>query len=215
MKRLLVLIAFIALPLSAAPSFPSAADFVILHGKVSIGTVGDRMIGVIVDAPGDKYRHLFRLWTEGPVQAFHADAGAASIEYRGTELVVMGADQQIFYVLTTKTREDMLRIPEGFTGATYRGYGLNHEIRNAATRTTGRPGGVTNTLEECDFDCTLDKDYDAGGSGGGLACDAGGYGSSSCSISNQYGACSTNCTIGYSCCSAATANSNAYCRCRG
>jgi hypothetical protein len=221
--RFVVALVAILVPLSAfADNFPSASDYIVMHGKVTIGTIGDRMIGVLVDPRGEggeasPYRHLFRLWSETPLQAFQVTSSSASIEYRGDELVILAADKQLFYILniaSSQTHE--LRAPNAFGATRYVGYGLNHEIRAAAAQKNGR-GGVTATLDDCpDFgDCFFNKDYDTGGGGsGGGSCNAGGIYATSCSISNSHGSCSINCSgSSYACCTAATSTTNAFCRC--
>jgi hypothetical protein len=197
---------YAAKPVTAGP-LPSADDYTVLAGKVTIGTIDAHTIGVVVD-DGGPYRHIFRLWMEASVNTFHVTSQSASVEFRGDELVVMAADQELFYALVTTFGDvHTPRQPVGFTGARYVGYGLNHEIR----RVVAQPAGKGRRIVALDLD---NVDYDLGGGGGGAFCDAGGLGSSSCSISNTSGSCSVTCTTGYACCTAATNTSGAYCRCK-
>jgi hypothetical protein len=192
---------------------PSADEFTMLTGKVTISTVNDHMVGVVVDN-GGQFLHLFRLWTGAAVTPFHATSQSASIEYRGDELVLMAADQDWFYALVTSTADSRsFRQPTGYTGARYVGYGLNHEIRPLASRMPNSRR-VIRPLDCTDDDsCLVNLDYGIGG-GGGASCDSGGPNSSSCSISNTHGSCSVACTYGYACCTNATATSNASCQCK-
>jgi hypothetical protein len=207
---------YAAKPLTDGP-LPPADDYTVLTGKVTIGTVGDRTVGVMVDQ-GDSYRHLFRLWTSGPVKPFRATSQNASIEYRGDELVIMAADQDLFWVLATSTGDARApRQPVGFTATRYVGYGLNHEIRPLAVhqRSGNRRTIVALTCDDFDS-CIFNEDFGIGGGVSGGACDSGGVGSSSCSTSNNYGSCSVSCTTGYACCTNASGpNAGASCRCKG
>jgi len=192
---------------------PSADDYTVLAGKVTIGTIDAHMIGVLVD-DGGPYRHLFRLWTEAPLKTFRASSQSASIEFRGDELVIMAADQEWFYALVTNGADRHApRQPVGFTGARYVGYGLNHEIRPVAARTPGNGRHII-ALDFCDdFEsCVFNLDYGVGA--GASGCSAGGLGASSCTISNTYGSCSVTCSTGYACCVAATSTNNASCSCK-
>lgn len=208
---------YAAKPVTDSP-LPPADDYTVLTGKVTIGTIGDREVGVMIDQ-GDSFRHLFRLWTSGPIKPFRASSQSASIEYRGDELVIMAADQDLFWVLATSTGDARApRQPVGFTASRYVGYGLNHEIRPLEVRQRSGSGRRAIIALDCeDFDsCIFNKDYDIGGGGAGATCDSGGIGSSSCSTSNNYGSCSVTCTTGYACCTSASGpNAGAYCRCKG
>jgi hypothetical protein len=192
---------------------PSADDYTVLAGKVTIGTINAHMIGVLVD-DGGPYRHLFRLWTEAPLTTFRASSQSASIEFRGDELVVMAADQEWFYALVTAAGDRHApRQPIGLTGARYVGYGLNHEIRPVAARMPGTGRHIV-ALDFCDdFDsCVFNVDYGVGG--GASGCSAGGLGATSCTITNSYGSCTIACSTGYACCVAATSTNNASCSCK-
>jgi len=205
---------YAARPVTDGP-LPSADDYTVLAGKVTIGTLDAHTIGVLVD-DGGTYRHLFRLWTETSLKTFRVSSQSASIEFRGDELVVMAADQEWFYALVTNAADRHApRQPIGFSGARYVGYGLNHEIRPVAAHPAGNGRHIA-ALDSCDdFDsCTFSLDTDLGVSAGG-ACNAGGIGSTSCTISNSYGSCSVTCSSSsYACCTAATSTSNANCRCK-
>lgn len=197
---------YAAKPLTDGP-LPPADDYTVLAGKVTIGTIDAHTIGVIVD-DGATYRHLFRLWTSAAVNPFHVTSQSASVEFRGDELVIMAADQNLFYALVTSSGDvHTPRQPIGFTGTRYVGYGLNHEIR----RIVAQPAGKGRHIVALDLD---NLDYDMGGGGGSGSCDSGGINSSQCSTSNTNGSCSVTCTYGYACCTAATATSNAFCRCK-
>src|SRR5205814_8765227 len=86
---------YAARPVTDGP-LPSADDYSVLAGKVTIGTLDAHTIGVLVD-DGGPYRHLFRLWTDTSLKTFRVSSQSASIEFRGDELVVMAADQEWFY----------------------------------------------------------------------------------------------------------------------
>lgn len=192
---------------------PPADDYTVLAGKVTIATVGEHMIGVMIE-DGGAYRHLFRFWTNDSVRPFRATSQSASLEFRGDELIVMAADEEWFYALVTNVTDPHApRPPIGFTGARYGGYGLNHEIRPVAVQ-AGRRHIVA--LDCVDFDrCVINPDDGGAGSGGGTtSCDSGGPNSSQCSTSNSHGSCSTICTYGYACCVNATATTNASCTCK-
>ena len=215
---LAVVLVFLSTALYAAKPvsdglMPSPDDYTVLAGKVTIGTIDGHMIGVLVD-DGGPYRHLFRLWTEATLKTFRASSQSASIEFRGDELVVMAADQEWFYALVTAAGDRHApRQPTGLTGARYVGYGLNHEIRPVASRTSAKGRNIA-ALDFCDdFDsCVFNVDYGVGGSGSG--CSAGGVGASSCTITNSYGSCTITCSTGYACCVAATSTNNASCSCK-
>jgi hypothetical protein len=213
----LVLVLFSTAVYAAKPvidgPLPPADDYTVLAGKVTIATVGEHMIGVMID-DGGPYRHLFRLWTNGSVTPFRATSQSASIEFRGDELIAMAADQEWFYALVTNTDVRAPRPPMGFTGASYAGYGLNHEIRPVAVQAgSGRRRIVALDCEDLDR-CIQNPDEGGSGSGGGSSCDSGGPNSSQCSTSNTHGSCSTICSYGYACCVNATATSNASCTCK-
>jgi len=212
---------FISMAAYAAKPFadgrlPSADDYTVLSGKVTIGTVDAHLIGVIVD-DGGPYRHLFRFWTNTAIKSFRAASQSASVEFRGDELVVMAADQEWFYTLATTIGDARApRPPVGFTAARFAGYGLNHEIRPVEAQRSGNGRHII-ALDMCDdFDnCVFNLDTDLGGSGGGGSCDSGGPGSSSCSTSNSRGSCSVTCSsAGYACCTNATSTTSANCRCK-
>ena len=94
---------YAARPVTDGP-LPSADDYTVLAGKVTIGTLDAHTIGVLVD-DGGTYRHLFRLWTETSLKTFRVSSQSASIEFRGDELVVMAADQEWFYALVTNAAD--------------------------------------------------------------------------------------------------------------
>jgi hypothetical protein len=213
----LVLVLFSTAIYAAKPvidgPLPPAGDYTVLAGKVTIATVGEHMIGVMID-DGGPYRHLFRLWTNDAVKPFRATSQSASIEFRGDELIAMAADQEWFYALVTNTDARAPRSPMGFTGATYAGYGLNHEIRPVTLQAgSGRRRIVALDCEDLDR-CIENPEGGGTGSGGGTSCDSGGPNSTQCSTSNSHGSCSTVCTYGYACCVNATATSNASCTCK-
>lgn len=225
MRKILIVIAvcflstalYAAKPLTDSP-LPSADDYTVLTGKVTIGTIGEREVGVMIDQ-GDSFRHLFRLWTSAPIKPFRATSQSASIEFRGDELVIMAADHDLFWVLATSAGDaHSPRQPVGFTATRYVGYGLNHEIRPLASRQgigSGRRAIISLTCDDFDS-CIFNEDYGIGGGASGGTCDSGGLGSSSCSTSNNYGSCSVSCTTGYACCTNASGpNAGASCRCKG
>jgi len=204
--------AYAAKPATDGP-LPPADDYTVLKGKVTIGTLNEHMIGVLVD-DGGPYRHLFRFWTNAAVKTFRASSQSASVEFRSDELVVMAADDEWLYSLATAPDFRAPRPPIGFTSARYAGYGLNHEIRPAAIQRAGNGRHII-ALDCEDFDsCVFNLDTDLGGGGGGF-CDSGGVGSTSCSTSNSRGSCTVTCSNGtYACCTNATSTSNANCRCK-
>jgi len=204
---------YAARPVTDGP-LPPADDYTVLAGKVTITTINEHMIGVIVD-DGGPYRHLFRFWTNAAVKTFRSSSQSASVEFRGDELIVMASDEQWFYALETNTGDlHTPRQPMGFTASRYVGYGLNHEIRPVAAQAGGKGRHIV-ALDLCGDDdtCVFNLDTDVGGSGGG-SCDSGGPGSTSCSTSNSRGSCSVTCNYGYACCTNATSTSAANCRCK-
>jgi hypothetical protein len=204
---------YAAKPVTDGP-LPPADDYTVLAGKVTIGTVGEHMIGVVVD-DGGPYRHLFRFWGDTSLKTFRATSPSASVVFRGDELVVMAADQEWFYSLSTSSGDFRgPRQPVGYTAARYVGYGLNHEIRPVAARAGGNNRRII-ALDCEEFDsCIFNLDTDLGAGGGG-SCDSGGLGSTSCMTSNSHGSCSVICSNNtYACCTNATNTSNASCRCK-
>jgi hypothetical protein len=198
----------------AAPTFAqSPGDYVVLRGSATIGNVGEHEIAVVVNADARRSptaRHIFRLWSTDAVRPFRTTCSSASVEYRGTELVVLDADQQLFFSLEVTGAARAPQMPAGFTGARYEGYGLNHQILPA--RTSAGP-----SLLDCDFDCYTGPDMQDYGTdaAGATSCDAGGPGSTSCSVSGNGGSsCSVTCTgATYACCNYAYLGHLASCKC--
>src|SRR3954466_5625279 len=145
-------------PLTDGP-LPPADDYVVLSGKVTVGTIDTHTIGIVVD-DGGPYRHIFRLWTDASVKTFRSTSQSASIEFRGDELVIMAADQEWFYVLVTASGDAHApRQPIGCSGSRYVGYGLNHEIRRVVAQPNGKGRHIV-ALDSCDdFDsCVFNLD---------------------------------------------------------
>lgn len=222
-----VSIAFCLYVMSSAlhAAFPSPADYDVYRGSISFRNFGDHMIGILlVDEHGQAggYVHLFRLWTETPVNPIRVDAPSASVEFRGRELVILVPEKQLFYTFVLSDAQfGAPTAPAGFTSTRYVGYGLNHEIRPVVSKSRPAGGrGVTATFDGiCDspgVDCYIENpDPNGGGSGGGSTCDAGGSGANSCSVSNPtYGGCSIGCGTGYyACCVQASMFYAAHCYC--
>jgi hypothetical protein len=141
-SMLLLLLIAAAPTLYAARPTPGtprdATDYTVLSGRVTIGTVGGNMIGIVVsgDQPENAASlHLFRFWTNDALEPFRTTLEQASVEYRGNEVVIMTADPASFYVFgLTELRFQAPRAPAGFTSVHYVGYGINHEIRERVSR---------------------------------------------------------------------------------
>lgn len=183
--------------LALALQLTVASDPVTVHGTTVITRSGSHEIVIAVDAAGDdSVDHLFRFWTEGEAPAIELSSRAATVEYRGDELVVTAADRRTYLSFTVGDGRP-LRGPRGFSCTQMRGFGLNHETGPAVERKKLRDDGSGGPTVEL-----YDPDYGDGGGGGSnaITCDSGGVGSSSCSITNVAGSCSTTCTVGYYAC---------------
>ena len=209
----------------AAAALPSPADYDVYRGSVSFRNFGDHMIGILViDEHGKAggYVHLFRLWTETTVTPISVNASSASVEFRGRELVVFVPEKQLFYTfILSDAQFSAPTPPAGFVSTRYVGYGLNHEIRAAASKTKDvGTRGVTATIDGiCEVpgvDCYIENpDPNGGSGGGGSSCDDGGPGANTCSVNNPtYGGCSVGCVFGYyACCIGASILNYAHCYC--
>lgn len=181
-----------------APKFPEATEYAVLHGKVSIGMIAPNLIGVVVDPASSKgrpafYQHLFRLQTARASQPLRVTLANADVEFRGDELMIVDSGKRLFYVLALDEAASRApRPPVGSTGATYVGYGLNHEIRSSRASAAAMVSV----------------------SGGGASCNAGGPHATSSSVNNGHGASSISCGSGsYACCTFGTASTSPNCRC--
>jgi hypothetical protein len=181
-----------------APKFPEASEYAVLHGKVSIDMIAPSLIGVVVDPASSKsrpmsYQHLFRLQTARAIQRLRVTLANADVEFRGDELVIIDSGKHCFYVLMLEDAPSRApRPPVGFTGATYVGYGLNHEIRSSRASAA----------------------VVVSASGDGTSCNAGGPHATSSSVNNGHGASSIGCASGsYACCTFGTASTPPSCRC--
>lgn len=210
----LLLVVVLALTSGAGAEGVSAGDYLVLRGSATIGNVGEHEIAVVVNPDPRRSptaRHIFRLWSTDSVRPFRILCASASVEYRGTELVVMDGDQQLFFSFEVSGAPRAPQMPAGFAGARYEGFGLNHQILPART-TPGALGA------DCDFDCYTGpdmQDYSTGASAGAASCDAGGAGSTSCSVSGNGGSsCSVTCAgTTYACCNYAYIGHLATCKC--
>lgn len=223
-------LAAIALALLSAPIYsakpvtdvplPSAEDYTVLRGKVTIGTINPYLIGVVVEEPQEagqtaKYHHIFRLQTTRAIQPFRVVSASASVEFRGNELDILAADRELFYVLMLEEEDAGAHRSLTMKSTRYVGFGLNHEIRPVATKPAGgHRRAVGLDFVDCDITtCLFYEDYGSLG-GGGASCTAGGPNATSCTTGNPYGTCTIACSgRSYACCSAATADHNAYCSC--
>jgi hypothetical protein len=208
MKRTLPLLLFLVIAASANAASsvprtaPEAADYTVMAGKVSIKTYGEHMIGIAASDRGDgEWMHLFRLWSDESFAPLSVQLDEASIEFRGSEVVVMSGDPRAFYVFgTPESRFTAPRAPAGFSGVHYLGYGLNHEIRAVAAPV--KAGRIKTA--ECDDPllCPFEDDpgFGGGGGGGGTSCTAGGVGSTSCTVSSGGNSCTASCSAGYYAC---------------
>jgi hypothetical protein len=218
------LIGFVALlssvPLSAyAGPGRSPADYDVLRGTAVVKVFGEHavVVGVLDDkAKNEGNIDLFRLETEGTLQPLNAVLKNASVEYRGSELVVIDASSQTFYTFSTnEAKFTAPRPPGGFNGVHYTGYSLNHTIRPLDQAPKGKNGRQVRPLgDPCEWTlCFFEQDpyYNDGGStGGGSNCSSGGRGATSCSVTNNGSSCSVSCSSGYyACCS--QGGPNCYC----
>ena len=223
-RRLLLLITLAFVPLVASgakplvpgrPEYASPEDYTVLRGKITIETIDEHLIGVFVDELQEKgqtakYRHLFRLQTTQSVSPFRVVSASGSLEFRGNEVVILGTDNDLFYVLMLPEAEANTPRAIGAKATRYVGFGLNHEIRPIATASPGSRRGIV-TLDVVDGNIKEDENIGRGGTGD---CTSGGANAASCMTGNSYGTCSISCSGHfYACCTAATASSNAYCGC--
>ena len=176
----------------------SPADYAALRGTATLGNVGDHEIGVLVKPDSGQSAHVFRLWCGDAVQPFRVTLTSASVEFRGNELVIIDGEQQKFFTLRLTSAPPGPQIPAGFSGARFDGYGLNHQIYPASSR-TGR------IISDDGFDeyvggPDVQTEVDWSGTGG-TTCNSGGAGASSCSWGDSGGSCSVTCTgRTYACC---------------
>jgi hypothetical protein len=196
---------------AASFSRRSPADYDVFRGTTVIKVFGDAIvIGVFDDrSKSEGNIDLFRLETDGALNPLSVVLRNATVQYRGGELVVMDATTQTFYTFSTPQAQFTApRMPAGFTGANFVGYGLNHTIRplDGLTSSSKSGGRKVVTLDElpCEI-CMFEQDpYDTGGGGGGggttTTCTSGGTGSVACSITTNQGACSVTCASGYYAC---------------
>ena len=150
-RRLLLLITLAFVPLVASgakplvpgrPEYASPEDYTVLRGKITIETIDEHLIGVFVDELQEKgqtakYRHLFRLQTTQSVSPFRVVSASGSLEFRGNEVVILGTDNDLFYVLMLPEAEANTPRAIGAKATRYVGFGLNHEIRPIATASPG------------------------------------------------------------------------------
>jgi uncharacterized membrane protein YgcG len=182
--------------------FRGADEFLIAHGPVVLRTIDDHTAVIVFDDTDDSAtRHVFRFWSEDRLAPINSALRAASVEYRGTELVIMSADEPLLFVFTVDASMPPLKFPAAFTTSRIVGYGLNHRMKSVPAGPADR--AKTNDEIDCmDSGCVYSPDFvsEEGGSSGG--CNSGGIGSSSCSItSGGGGSCSVSCSSGYySCC---------------
>jgi len=182
-----VMLASLLLALAAAASTPPpASDYAMLAGKVAIKTYGAHTIGIAVHDERGGWLHLFRLWSESSLAPLSVTLDEASIEFRGSEVVIMSETPRAFYVFgTTAAQSGAPRAPAGYDGAQYFGYGLNHEVRAARSRNS----------DEDPFE------HEPGNGGGGTpSCSAGGVGSTSCTVTSGGNSCTASCASGYYAC---------------
>lgn len=126
---------------------PAADQYLLTKGAVTIATVDAHTIGVVVD-DGAPYRHLFRLWSETPFRDFRAASKSVFVEFREGELVLLSRADGWMYVLGTDKSAE-LKPPGGVNVTSYRGYGLNHEIRRmTAVRGTVAPADFRQLFRE-------------------------------------------------------------------
>jgi hypothetical protein len=194
----------------------SPADYDVLRGTVVVKVFGDHavVIGIISERGKEEGNiDLFRLETEGILQPLNVVLKSASVEYRGSELVVMDATSQTFYTFSVSGAEFTApRAPAGFNSVRYVGYGLNHSIRPMSEVRPSNGRAIKAQEEPCEWTvCFFDQDpYGDGGGGGGSSCNSGGRGAASCSITVSGSGCSVSCSSGYyACCT--QAGPNCYC----
>ncbi|HYI12005.1 MAG TPA: hypothetical protein VEK57_23320 [Thermoanaerobaculia bacterium] len=188
----------------------SPAEYAILHGSAVVTKTSAHEIAIVVNAYREEAQadrladHVFRFWTEAEVPEIALTSRAASIEFRGDELIVVAADRQWFIALTVGDNRQPPAAPGGFTASRLVGYGLNHETGPAVNRMpfVEDPEVTTGRVQQVDH---------GDGTGAVGSCDAGGRGSTSCSLTSVTSSCSVSCTSGfYACCKYAPENT---CKC--
>jgi hypothetical protein len=186
-------------------------DYSIMTGTARIANFGEDQIAIVIAPASDRsMRHFFKLQLDHPILPVDIRVRAASIEFRGDELIVMSADDQIFYRFGLSNGSNpALRVPADFKSVSYVGYGLSHDLANVATSRSARgPTSFAACGEDPDSSCVEYPDwwYALNGGGGGTSCSQGGPGASSCSLSGTVNGTGMNCSVTcwpgyYACCS--------------
>jgi hypothetical protein len=181
---------------------PAASDYTIMQGRARVQTFGEQMLSVVVTPTSDaSIRHVFRLGLGRVAPRVDLTLPSVSFEYRGTELVLMDAEDQVFYRFVVAGHDGELRTPRGFTSVAYGGIGLSHSIYRVTTSTSSLVGDG-----EC-YDCGPDNPDTYWDSIGGTkpSCSQGGVGSTACSVEVLGFTCSVSCASGYyACCNVRT-----------
>jgi hypothetical protein len=207
-KSLVVTVAVVVLLVSlpAGAGSPSPADYALMHGSARIVTVSGTMLAVVVTpAQNATLRHVFRIGFDAPVSTLRVAIRSASVEFRGGELVVMAADEQLFYRFIVKGQESPLsRAPRGFTAAEYAGIGISHTILHVDDPPSTPPSSDVSTADFCS-DCELTYVGPDDWALGAVSCSQGGAGATSCSVEALGFSCSVSCASGYyACCNVRT-----------
>ena len=191
-----------AAPLVAANP-PAPADFLIDHGAARITTTDEHTVRIAFKGNEGRVRHVFNVGIESVIARMDARLSAVTVEYRGSEIVLMDANEQTFYRFAVAGHDAEVRAPRGFSNVSYTAVGLNHTIYAVSPQNGSPRGGETSLVDDC-WDCESGPDmpdygWDAGGSS---SCSQGGQGATSCSVEALGFSCSVSCSAGYyACCS--------------
>ncbi|HEV7919368.1 MAG TPA: hypothetical protein VGR02_01110 [Thermoanaerobaculia bacterium] len=205
LKRFLALLGSLACTgsLLAAPS-ATAADPGTFHGRTIIKSYDEHRILIALDSRGaNKADHLFRFWSDQPLPLIDLKFDAASLQFYGTELILVTDDDAIVYRFTVGgSQPHQFRLSENAVATGYTGYGLNHQMPSPAPRAAAKGGGVDpDPSLSCDFGDCEQPSWEWYGNGN---CTSGGVGSTSCSLSVAGASCSTSCEAGYYACCTST-----------
>jgi hypothetical protein len=189
-------------PVTLSASSPAAADYLIDHGAARITTTGEHMVTIAFEGNADRgVRHVFHVGFAPVMPSLNIRLSSVAVEYRGSEIVLMDAREQVFYRFAVTGHEADVRAPRGFSTVSYAAVGVSHTIHPMSAN----PDGQASLVDDCS-DCNSGPDqpdygWDASG-GTKPSCSQGGEGSTSCSVEAVGFSCSVSCASGYyACCS--------------
>jgi hypothetical protein len=224
----LFIVALAVAAIAEGRSITSAAAPVLASGSGVIQSVAPNRVIVVLHmsnrrADDGVVDHVFRFWSASSLPALNVSFESASVHFDERTLTIMDSDQSLFYSFTVNAPEQGPRgIPNGFTGATYVGYGLNHQIGGSLQKyrvihpTPGSHFVTVSLDDDCGDHCILNLDLGNDDSGSGT-CDSGGIGASACSATNssRNTSCSVQCSSGYyACCNKGSYFTDESCKCK-